>query len=154
MKNNQSGFIGIGSMDISKHFDRMESRGLWICKKCTEMYFLQNEQRYPFNKGWFEKHLGFGFTGFGVQMISLWICKVGYTWRNGPLFEVVQKVLRKIFINYVMNLDAYRDLNHGIWIKMGSLWFSKVHHRNRKSRIWQIFVKKRSLEKCACCITR
>ena len=39
MKINQSGFIGIGSVDVSKHFDMMESRGLWICKKCTEIYF-------------------------------------------------------------------------------------------------------------------
>ena len=39
MKINQSGFIEIGSVDIPKHFDMMESRGLWICKKCTEIYF-------------------------------------------------------------------------------------------------------------------
>ena len=39
MKNNQSGFIGIVSVDISEHFDMMESRGLWICKKCTETLF-------------------------------------------------------------------------------------------------------------------
>ena len=61
--------------------------------------FLKNEQRHPFSKSWFYKHLGIGFTGFGVQMISLWICKVGYTWRNRPLFEVVQKVLVKMFKN-------------------------------------------------------
>ena len=39
MRNDQGDFIGSGSMDISKHFDMMESRGLWICKKCTEIYF-------------------------------------------------------------------------------------------------------------------
>ena len=38
--------------------------------------FLKNEQRHPFNQPWFDKHLGVGFTGFGVQMNSLWICKV------------------------------------------------------------------------------
>ena len=38
MKNNQSGFIGIGSVVISEHFDMMEPRGLWICKKYPEIY--------------------------------------------------------------------------------------------------------------------
>ena len=38
--------------------------------------FLKNAKIYPFNKGWFYKHLGVGFTGFGVQMNFLWICKV------------------------------------------------------------------------------
>ena len=39
MRNDQSGFIGIGSVDISEHFNMMESMDLWICKKCTEIYF-------------------------------------------------------------------------------------------------------------------
>ena len=39
MKNNESGFIGIGSVDISEHFNMMESRDLWICKKCKEILF-------------------------------------------------------------------------------------------------------------------
>ena len=39
MKIKQSGFVGIGSVNISKHFDMMELRGLWICKKCTETLF-------------------------------------------------------------------------------------------------------------------
>ena len=30
---------------------------------------------------------------------------------------MVQKVLIKMFINQVMNLDASRNLNHFIWIK-------------------------------------
>ena len=37
---------------------------------------LRNDQGYPFNKAWFQKHLGVGFTGFGVQMIYLWIAKL------------------------------------------------------------------------------
>ena len=39
MRDDQSGFIRIWSMDISEHFNMMGSRGLWICKKCTEIYF-------------------------------------------------------------------------------------------------------------------
>ena len=39
MRNDKSDFIGSGSMDISKHFDMMETRGLWNCEKCTETYF-------------------------------------------------------------------------------------------------------------------
>ena len=52
---------------------------------------FKNKQRHPFNKEWFYKPLGVCFTGFGVQMILLWVCKVGYTWRNGPIFDVAQK---------------------------------------------------------------
>ena len=53
LKNNQSGFIGIESVDISEHFNMMEPMDLWICKKCTEIFFLKNEQRHPFSKSCF-----------------------------------------------------------------------------------------------------
>ena len=39
MRNDQGDFIGSGSRDICEHFDMMEPRDLWICKKCTEIYF-------------------------------------------------------------------------------------------------------------------
>ena len=41
MKNNQSGFIGVGSVDVSKHFDMMESRGYG---------FAGSVQKYIFEK--------------------------------------------------------------------------------------------------------
>ena len=39
MRDDQGDFIGSGSMDVSRHFDRMGSRGLWNCKMCTEELF-------------------------------------------------------------------------------------------------------------------
>ena len=39
MRNDQGGFIGIGSMDSLEHFNMTESRGLLICKKCTKELF-------------------------------------------------------------------------------------------------------------------
>ena len=68
MRNDQSDLIGSGSMDISKHFDMMESRGLWNCKKCTEELFCKMRKGTHLTKDDFQKHLGIGFTGFGVQM--------------------------------------------------------------------------------------
>ena len=38
---------------------------------------LKNDQRHPFDKEWFYKHLGVGFTRFGVEMNFLRVCKVG-----------------------------------------------------------------------------
>ena len=39
MRNDQSDFIGSGSMDISKHFDMMESRGLGNARSVQKNYF-------------------------------------------------------------------------------------------------------------------
>ena len=38
MKNNQGGFIGVGSIGSLEHFNVMEPRGLWIWKKYTEIF--------------------------------------------------------------------------------------------------------------------
>ena len=72
MKNNQGGFIGVWSMDGLAHFNMMESRGLWIWKKCTKIYFWKMSKGTHLTN----KHLGVGFTGFGVQMNFLGFCKV------------------------------------------------------------------------------
>ena len=37
MKNNQGGFIGVGSIGSLEHFNMMEPKGLWIWKKYTEI---------------------------------------------------------------------------------------------------------------------
>ena len=47
MKNNQTGFIGIGSVDISKHFDMMESRGFMDLQEVYRNIFLKNEKKAP-----------------------------------------------------------------------------------------------------------
>lgn len=41
MKNNQSGFIGIGSVNISEHFDMMESMDLMDLQVVHRMPFLK-----------------------------------------------------------------------------------------------------------------
>ena len=49
MKNNQSGFIGIGSVNISEHYNMMESRGFGFARS-VQKYYSENEKIYPFNK--------------------------------------------------------------------------------------------------------
>ena len=38
IKNNQGGFIGVGSIGSLEHFKVMEPKGLWIWKKYTEIF--------------------------------------------------------------------------------------------------------------------
>ena len=50
MKNIQSGFIGIGSVDISEHFDMMEQGVYGFARSVQKYIYMENEKRHPFNK--------------------------------------------------------------------------------------------------------
>ena len=87
---------------ISRYCWTFQYDGIWGLMDLQEVYkniIFRNEQRHPFDNAWFYKLLGVGFTGFGVQMIFLWICKAGNIWRNGSIVYVAQNVLGKMFIN-------------------------------------------------------
>ena len=127
------------------------------------MWYIKHWQKCSKTKLWAYKYLGIWIIAFGSRMGPLWFSKVyhrngkiGFAnylwikvfWKNEKVAKlVVYGQLDQYLMWYIKHWEkcsktklwAYKYI--GIWIiafgwRMGSLWFSKVHHRNRKNRIW------------------